>query len=90
MNSCNINIREKEARKRFLTFDADGSGALDFNEFRRFFAACASFPRETEDLFKKYSGDGRVVTAADLRRFMLEGQRVRTRGWGSVLGLGGS
>ena len=77
LNMCNINIKEKEARRRFTTFDTDSSGALDFMEFRRFFAACASFPREAESLFKSFSSDGVCITAADLRRFMLDIQQVR-------------
>jgi phosphatidylinositol phospholipase C delta len=76
LHQLNCQVSDADLKKQYRLFDTDGSGSLDFNEFRRFFASLSERP-ELRPLFNKYAltNQGGGMKPSEFANFLSEEQK---------------
>lgn len=70
---ANVQIPENQLKKLFETYDTDGSGMIEFDEFKKLFTEMMSYD-DVKDLFIKYASvkdkDQYFMLKNDLKSFL--------------------
>jgi len=76
VHKINLEVPERELKAKFESFDANGDGRLNFDEFRELFLAVESLPN-LDTVFRAAAGGADHLLPEDLQRYLVSSSRNR-------------